>query len=122
MKTVLPFRRLLACWVAISVATAGFAPRCEAMSVAAEVARPCYCGCPGECRCGDACTCLARHPAPVRPATPEKVDDPRLVLGLNVATVVAALAEAVAAQGSFGPATTQAGFPSLRTLNVRIQT
>lgn len=122
MKTAPLFRRLLACWVAISVAAAGISPGCEAAAVGAGVSQRCCCGCPAECRCGDACGCMAGRPTPVGPAVPEKADDLRLVLGLNASTAPAAAPSPAVGRGPARPPTTLAPFPSLRALEVRIQT
>lgn len=122
MTMGLLIRRLLACLLAVNVAAAGVPPRCEATPAPADAPRPCCCGCPGQCLCGTACACLTDQPSPVRPALPEKSNDLRLVLGLNAATALKAAAEPIAVQGSVRPATTLALFPSLRALEVRIQT
>ena len=122
MTIALPFRRLLTCWVALCVAATGLVPQCEAAPVPSDVQRPCCCGGPGACRCGDACTCLSPLRQPARADGAEKAE-PRPVPQAEVRTVrtVARLAF-VAGAGVRRSETTLTLFPSLRILEVRIQT
>jgi hypothetical protein len=125
MKTVRLLRRLLVCWVAISVAATGVVPRCEAASAAAaRTPRPCCCGCPGECKCGRGCACLTPQPAPAKPTGADK-NDPRVkpaepsVPGVWVCESRETCATAPASPRHV---TALTRFPSLRVLEVRIQT
>lgn len=122
MKTVPPFRRPLAGLLAILIAAAGVTPPCEAASTSADVSRLCRGECPGECTCGDECTCLTRHSAPAEPATPQNSDAPRVVFGLDETAAVAVVPTLVVRDAVERPAATLTHFPSLRTLEVRIQT
>ena len=123
MTAVPLFRRLLACSVAICIAATGLMPRCDAASVTSDASRPCCCGCPGECQCGRACACLTPQPAPAKTNGTEKADPRAKPAEPSVAGMFAAKPPAsVSAYGAAHSLTALTRFPSLRTLEVRIQT
>ena len=124
MTAFLRFRRVLACSMAICVAVTGLMPRCGAAPTRPEARRTCCCGGPGECRCGDACACLTPQPAPANTNGAEKAD-PRVKPAepsVPGASAAANKATDAVVRGGPRPLTALTRFPSLRALEVRIQT